>query len=100
MQAQERYDVQQPEDTEIKVSHFIPSVELKGSRAQKLEKLDLLIAHLERLRRSLAGETEASRSGFDGPSGHASAPAWPWFAAGLGVGVLFTLWLLLADIIR
>src|SRR5262245_8118690 len=100
MQAQERYDVQRPEDTEIKMSHFIPSGELKGSRSQKLEKLDLLIAHLEGLRKSLAGDTEAAHSPLDGPSRHISAPVWPWFAAGIVLGALLTLWLLLADIVR
>jgi hypothetical protein len=83
----------------MKVSHFIPSVELKGSRAQKLERLDLLIAHLERLRRSLAGDTETTPSAFERASPSASAPAWPWFTAGLIVGALLTLWLLLARIV-
>jgi hypothetical protein len=41
------------DDAEINVTHFIPSVQLKGTRAEKLEKLHLLIDHLEGLRRSL-----------------------------------------------
>jgi hypothetical protein len=99
MQAQKRHTVTDTEDAEIKVSHYIPSVELKGSRGQKLEKLDALIAHLERLRKSLAGDAEAAHSALDGPSQHAYAPSWPWFTAGIVVGVLLTLWLLLARIV-
>jgi hypothetical protein len=42
------------DDAEINVTHFMPSVHLKGTRTEKLEKLDLLITHLEGLRRSIA----------------------------------------------
>ena len=42
------------DDTERTVSHFIPSVELTGSRGEKLRKLDTLILYLAQLRRSLA----------------------------------------------
>jgi hypothetical protein len=85
-----------PGGTEAKVSHFIPSVELTGSRADKLEKLDTLIVYLERLRRSLAGETPGSRGGYEGPSRHLNSRAWPWFSAGAGAGGLFVVLLLLA----
>jgi len=73
------------------ISHFIPSVELKGSRSDKLETLDTLIAYLERLRRSLAGETLAARGGYEGPSRYIGSPAWPWFGAGACVGGVFVL---------
>lgn len=68
-------------DAEERISNVIPSVELKGSRADKLRQLDALIVYLERLRRSLAGHT--GHSGFEGPSRYAAAPSWPWFAAGV-----------------
>ena len=77
--------------TEANISHFIPSVELKGSRADKLKTLDTLIAHHERLRRSLAGDTPVTRGGFEGPSRHIGSPAWPWFTAGAFLGALFVL---------
>ena len=96
MPTQDLRAVQQIEDTELKVAHFIPSVELKGSRAQKLEKLDALISRLERLRRSLAGDAATERGGIAGPGRYLSAPAWPWFTAGLVIGGLLTLWLLLS----
>jgi hypothetical protein len=38
------------------VAHFIPSATLKGTREEKLRSLDLLIEHLQTLRRSLAEE--------------------------------------------
>ncbi len=41
-------------ETEATISHFIPSVELTGSRTEKLRKLDTLILYLEKLRGSLA----------------------------------------------
>jgi len=41
-------------DPQIDVAHFIPSVTLKGTREQKLRCLDLLIEHLQQVRRSLA----------------------------------------------
>ena len=44
-------------ETEARISHFIPPVELKGSRYEKLQKLDTLIVYLEQLRKSLAGDT-------------------------------------------
>ena len=84
------------EDVEVSVSHFIPSVELKGSRAQKLRKLDTLIAYLERLRRTLATDTVAERTGYEGPSRYIDAPVWPWLAAGIVLGALFVLLVVLA----
>jgi hypothetical protein len=40
-------------DAETTTSHFIPSVELTGSRRDKVRKLDTLIVYLEQLRRGL-----------------------------------------------
>jgi hypothetical protein len=48
------------DEVETTISHFIPSVELKGSRSEKLQRLDILIVYLERLRRSLAGDTTST----------------------------------------
>jgi hypothetical protein len=42
------------------VIHFIPSVTLKGTFAEKLHSLDLLIEHLQQLRRSLAEDYSAT----------------------------------------
>ena len=78
-------------ESELKISHFIPSVELTGSRTDKLEKLDTLITYLERLRRSLAGDTPPARGGFEGPSRYVGRPAWPWFTAGTLLGAVFVL---------
>jgi hypothetical protein len=84
------------DDDELMVSPFIPSVELKGSRTQKLRTLDTLIAYLERLRRSLAGDAIAGRTGHEGPSRYIDAPVWPWLAAGIVLGALFVLLLVAA----
>jgi hypothetical protein len=53
-----------PADAETTISHFIPSVELTGSRGDKLRKLDTLIVYLQRLRGSLAQDTTGT---FDSP---------------------------------
>ena len=87
MERREDGVVRTPVETETTISHFIPSVELTGSRSEKLRKLDTLILYLEKLRGSLARDTtkEAVRS-------HERArPAWSWFAAGVVVGAVFVL---------
>jgi len=79
---------------EAHISHFIPSVELRGSRSQKLEQLDTLIAHLERLRRRLRGEVTSPPARYESASPYAGRVAWPWFLAGVvasGVLVLLPL---------
>jgi len=63
MEAPQNGDSRMSADTDTNISHFIHAVELKGSRAQKLQTLDTLIAYLEELRRSLAEDP----SGHDGP---------------------------------
>jgi hypothetical protein len=74
-------------ETEPTISHFIPSVELTGSRSEKLRKLDTLILYLEKLRGSLASDTtKASR-----PSHERARPAWGWFTAGIVVGAVAVL---------
>src|SRR2546430_1940767 len=88
--------VRAAEDAELRISHFIPSVDLKGSRNDKLETLDTLIIDLERVRKSLAGETVVARGGFGGPGRHIGSPTWPWFAAGALLGALFLLLIILA----
>jgi hypothetical protein len=87
--------VETPEDsavrtsvgTESTVSHFIPSVELTGSRSEKLRKLDTLIIYLEKLRRSLARDTTQEFR----PSQERARPAWGWFTAGVVVGAVVVL---------
>jgi hypothetical protein len=74
-------------ETEATISHFIPSVELTGSRSEKLRKLDTLILYLEKLRGSLARDTTKESR----PSHEGARPAWGWFAAGVVVGAVFVL---------
>ena len=76
----ERPDVER--DAEIDVTHFIPSVQLKGTRADKLETLDLLIAHLEGLRRSIAEHRTPPAEWNAGPSMQLT-PADRWWGVGL-----------------
>ena len=52
-------------ETEARISHFIPPVELKGSRCEKLQKLDTLIVYLQQLRQAL-GDTTKALNGGDG----------------------------------
>lgn len=74
-------------ETDAAISHFIPSVELTGSRGEKLRKLDTLIVYLEQLRRSLARDpTKAARNSREGVH-----PAWGWFTAGVVVGAVAVL---------
>jgi hypothetical protein len=42
------------------IDHFIPSVELTGSRQEQLATLDTLLAYLRDLRRTIAGDEPAS----------------------------------------
>jgi hypothetical protein len=72
-------------DAEIDVTHFIPSVQLKGTRADKLEKLDLVIAHLEELRRSLEERQPLPRGWKMGPP-HAPTRSDMWWAADWSCG--------------
>jgi hypothetical protein len=85
-------------ETEARISHFIPSVELKGSRGEKLQKLNTLIVYLDQLRSSLAANTTGGQGGYEDPGRYVESPAWPWFAAGALVGGLFVLLLLAARI--
>ena len=92
--------LQRPPDelAEYRISHWIPPVELTGSRRDKLKKLDILIDYLQDLRFGLSGKAEASPAsgGLQGPSRHIGRPDWPWLAAGLMLGVLFVLVLVAA----
>lgn len=87
-------DAQVRGDLEMNISHFIPSVELRGSRAEKIAKLDTLIVHLEQLRRSLAGDIAAGRGTYEGSGLFVESPAWP--STGMLLGALFLLLLLVA----
>jgi len=82
------------EDTEATISHFIPSVELTGSRGEKLRKLDTLILYLERLRCSLAPDIPEKPA----PLRELGRPSWVWFTAGIVVGAVSIL--LLTAIVR
>jgi hypothetical protein len=79
-------------DADTTISHFIPSVELTGSRDEKLRKLETLMIYLEQLRRSLAGDTtkEPARAP------NRAHPVWGWFVAGMVVGAVSILLLLRA----
>jgi hypothetical protein len=79
-----------------RMSIFIPSVELKGSRREKLETLDTLIRYLEQLRRSLAGEASAPWAAYESPSPHVADPSWTWLAMGIAVSAAFLLMALAA----
>jgi hypothetical protein len=92
----DEHGAQMSGEAEAKISHFIPSVELKGSRGEKLQKLDTLIVYLDQLRRSLAANTTGGQGGYEDPGRYGESPAWPWFAAGALVGALFVLLLLAA----
>jgi hypothetical protein len=81
-----------PADAETTISHFIPSVELTGSRRDKVLQLDTLIVYLEQLRRGLAFDTDR-RPALAQERGR---PAWAWFTAGLAGGAVGMLLLLKA----
>ena len=80
-----------PEKTDTQIWHFIPSVELRGSRTEQLRKLDTLIVYLERLRGTLAGNTTIERGKYESPRLYASERAWSWFAAGALASAAFAL---------
>ena len=84
------------DETEVRISHFIPSVELKGSRSEKLRTLDTLIVYLEQLRGTLAGNTTVARGKYESPRLYIAQPAWPWFAAGALASAALVLLLLVA----
>ena len=78
------------------VSHLIPALELKGSRGEKLKRLDALITQLHQLRRSLAGDVAYRKGAFERPGPHIESPKWPWLVAGTTVGALIVLLLVFA----
>ena len=78
------------------VSHVIPSVELRGSRGERLETLDALIARLLQLRHRLAARTAYQKDALERSSRHIDSPEWPWFMAGTSVGAIIVLLLLFA----
>jgi len=78
------------DDAEINVTHFIPSVHLKGTRTEKLEKLDLLMTHLEGLRRSIAEQQALPRELSTGPSMQLTRVD-RWWEAGLVIAAAFVL---------
>ena len=84
------------ESRDEQISHVIPSVELKGSVAEKLNTLDTLLTYLERLRYSIVGAQPVRGGVFEGPGRHVNAPSWPWFTAGVALGALFVLMLIAA----
>ena len=72
------------------ISHFIPSVELTGSREDKLRKLDTLIVYLHQLRERLDGD--AAVKPLTGALFRWSARQ--WFTAGFLLGAVCVLLLL------
>ena len=76
---------------DAQIWHFIPSVELKGSRAEQLRTLDTLIVYLEQLRGTLAGNTTVARGKYGSPRLYVAQRAWPWFAAGALASAAFVL---------
>jgi hypothetical protein len=83
-------------DVEHQISHVIPSFELAGSRIEKIGQLDAVVDHLLRVRRMLAGEQQPHVPGYEGPSRYIDAPNWPWLTAGVVIGALFALLLIVA----
>jgi hypothetical protein len=83
-------------DVESRISHFIPSTRLEGSRKDKVRTLDLLIAHLLDLRRRLAGITD-ERRGSEWPAWRVGSK-WRWFGAGAAMGAA-SAWLILARVL-
>jgi len=80
-------------EAEAKISHFIPSVELKGSRVEQIEKLDILIAYLEQLRGSLAGNVTMRRGSRQRPRRYLDSPVRRRFAGGVLVATPLVLML-------
>ena len=72
----------------------IPSVELTGSRADKLRTLDAAIARLQQIRNTLTWEALVPPYELHGR--YINAPVWPWFVAGWIVGALFVVVFLVA----
>ena len=72
------------------ISHFIPSVELTGSRDDKLRKLDTLIVYLHQLRQRLAGHAHIRPVS----AWRVRESAWQWFAAGFAFGAVCVLLLM------
>jgi hypothetical protein len=79
------------DDTERTVSHFIPSVELTGSRGEKLRKLDTLILYLAQLRRSLARDATRKPQICGENAAGVERAAWVRFTAGIAVGAVSAL---------
>ena len=91
-----RNDERLSDETEANISHYIPSVELRGSRAEQLQKLDTLIVHLDELRKRLAGDAPIARGSYARPSPYLAGQVWPWLAAGIFSAVLLAVLLLAA----
>jgi len=79
-----------PEGDNPVISHFIPSVELTGSRDDKLRKLDTLIDYLHQLRGRLAGDAAVKPV----TAARVRGSAWQWFTAGFVLGAVCVLLLL------
>ena len=75
---------------------LIPAMELKGPREEQLRTLAAAIAHLQQLRRLVAGESLPGLPPYELRGRYIDAPVWPWFTAGWILGALFVLLLLLA----
>jgi hypothetical protein len=87
-----------PPGVEAQISHVIPSLELSGTREQKLRQLDAAMTHLEDLRGRIGGSAPAPTMA-ERPGAGLGSPAWPWLLTGL-VLALVPMLLLLAGIGR
>lgn len=80
---------------ESNITNFIPSFELRGSRAEKVATLDVVMDELRRIRRTLVDEPTPAAIEHHAASA-ATAPVWPWFVAGMAIGAFFAIWGMLA----
>jgi hypothetical protein len=89
---EKRSDANRQPGIESQISHVIPSLELKGTREQKLHQLDAAITHLEEVRYRIAGQIHR-QTAADQPSADAT-PAWLWLVTGLLIALVpMLLWL-------
>jgi hypothetical protein len=82
-----------PSQTEMKISHVVPALELHGTLEQKLRRLNEAIGHLEQLRCRLTGESQAYTAAVRRTL-RSEAPEWPWIAVGILIALLPVLALL------
>ena len=76
------------------IPQVIPQIEPMGSRTERLNTLDALIARFRELRRALRDDgTDTNPYELYGP--YINAPVWPWNVAGWGMALFFMLMFLM-----